>query len=846
MKNTNTRSFPELVSDLQTLVEEVASLAKESESESGSEKGLFFEFSCLVNKLAPILSDVRDNKDVMDTVTIRKAIESLAKELNRAKTLIKSPDSKQPNIWIQEVIQDLGRSIGLVLFASIDIHLDMKEKISALHKEFMNMRFDASFSSTPCPSPSPSHESEFVSATTSEKEIVEEGIEIEDERTNLTIDDVVLQLKYGNDEDFNFALSGFNESIRQGLITNEWINDEGVIPILVNRLGSCKPNNRLIILRVLRNLALENAENKEKMADAASLSALVKSLTRDVEERREAVGLLLDLSDLPAVWRRLGRIQGCIVMLVTMLNGDDPIASGDAGKLLNALSSNTQNALHMAEAGYFKPLVHYLREGSDMTKILMATAMSRMELTDQSRASLGEDGAVEPLVKMFNAGKLEAKFSALNALQNLSTLSENIQRLISTGIVVSLLQLLFSVTSVLMTLREPASAILARIAQSESILVNQDVAQQMLSLLNLSSPIIQCHLLQALNSISGHSSACKVRRKMKENGAIQLLLPFLTESNAKIRTGALNLLYTLSKYLPEELTEQLVDSHLSIIVNIISSSPLESDKAAAVGILNNIPISNKKATEVLKKANLLPILISIMASSPSTSTSTWHWLAEGVAGVLIRFTVPSDKRLQLLAAQNEVIPLLVKLLSSGSMVAKCRAATSLAQLSQNSVSLRKLKKPRWFCVPPSTTAICEVHDGNCCVKNTFCLVKAGAIPPLVQILEGADREADEAVLNAIATLLQDEICENGSNYIAKKSGVEAIIKILETTNVKAQEKALWILERVFKVEEHRVKYGESAQVMLIDMAQNGDPRLKSSTAKLLAQLELLQLQSSYF
>ena len=103
------------------------------------------------------------------------------------------------------------------------------------------------------------------------------------------------------------------------------------------------------------------------MADATSLSALVKSLMGDVEERREAVGLLLDLSDLPAVWRRLGRIQGYIIMLVTMLNGDDPIASDNAGKLLNALSSNTLNALHMAEAGYFKPLVHYLKEGN--TKI---------------------------------------------------------------------------------------------------------------------------------------------------------------------------------------------------------------------------------------------------------------------------------------------------------------------------------------------------------------------------------------------------------------------------------------------------------------------------------------------
>ncbi|XVE86116.1 hypothetical protein DITRI_Ditri18aG0010500 [Diplodiscus trichospermus] len=851
MQNTNSRSFTELVSELQALVEEVASLAKESEPES--ERGLFFEFSCLLNKLAPILSDIRDNKDVMDTVTIRKAIESLEKELRRAKTLIKSPDSKQPNIWIKDVIQDLGRSIGLVLFASIDLHSDMKQKIAALHKEFMNVRLDATLSQSSSPSPCPSNGYEFVSATESEKEIEEEGreieegiTEIEEEKTNLTIDDVALQLKYGDDEEFNFGLSSFNESIRQGLITNQWINEEGIIPILVNRLGSCKPNNRLIILRILRNLALENAENKEKMADAASLSALVKSLTRDVEERREAVGMLLDLSDLPAVWRRLGRIQGCIVMLVTMLNGEDPIASDNAGKLLNALSSNTQNALHMAEAGYFKPLVHYLREGSDMSKILMATAMSRMELTDQSRAFLGEDGAIEPLVKMFNSGKLEAKLSALNALQNLSSLSDNVQRLISSGIVVSLLQLLFSVTSVFMTLREPASAILARIAQSESILVNQDVAQQMLSLLNLSSPVIQCHLLEALNSIAGHPSASKVRRKMKENGAVQLLLPFLNESNMKIRTGALNLLYTLSKYLPEELTEQLGESHLSIIVNIISSSALESDKAAAVGILNNIPISNKKATEVLKKANLLPILLSIVTSSPSTSTSTWHWLEEGVTGILIRFTVPSDKRLQLLAAQNEVIPLLVKLLSSGSMVAKTQAATSLAQLSQNSLSLRKLKKSRWFCVPPSATAFCEVHDGYCFVKNTFCLVKAGAIPPLIQILEGNNREADEAVLNAIATLLQDEIWENGSNYIAKQSGVQAIIKTLESTNVKAQEKALWILERIFRVDEHRVKYGESAQVVLIDLAQNGDARVKSSTAKLLAQLELLQLQSSYF
>lgn len=99
------------------------------------------------------------------------------------------------------------------------------------------------------------------------------------------------------------------------------------------------------------------------MADVEFLPTLVKSLIREEEERREAVGLLLDLSEVSAVRRRIGRIQGCIVMLVALRNGDDPVASRDAAKLLSSLSSNTQNALHMAEAGYFKPIVKFLKEG---------------------------------------------------------------------------------------------------------------------------------------------------------------------------------------------------------------------------------------------------------------------------------------------------------------------------------------------------------------------------------------------------------------------------------------------------------------------------------------------------
>ncbi|KAL2514651.1 U-box domain-containing protein 44 [Forsythia ovata] len=827
--------------------QEVDSPAKSFRS-SSTETETIAEFSTFIEKLSPILDEMKDSNEVADLPTIQKAIESLETDFRHAKSVVESPNIRSsPAKHIEDLTQNLGRSLGLVLFASHDVPIANKEKIKALRREMMNVRFDLS-SERESEFPSEAEDETMEDETeeeTEEKEIEEEDESEEEDRITLDIDDVIMQIKYGDDGKYKNALLELNALIMDGMISNERINDEGMIKVLSQRLGSCKGNDRVTVIQILRYLVTQNDQYKEEMKDLGFLSTLVKSLARDAGEQREAVGLLLNLADDPAVRRRIGRIQGCIVMLVTISSGDDEKAFHDARKLLNAMSSNTQHALHMAEAGYFKPLIHYLKEGSDMSKVLMATAISRMELTDQNKASLGKDGAIEPLVKMFNKGNLEAKLSALNALQNLSSLKENIQLLIHSGIVVALLQLLFSVTSVLMTLREPASAILAKISQSESILVKQDVSQQMLSLLNLSSPVIQNHLLEALNNIASHSSASKVRKKMKENGAIQLLLPFFTERNTKIRTGALKLVYTLSKDIPGEFREQLGDTHLTTIADIVSTSTYECEKASALGILSNLPVNDKTITDLLKNANLLPVLISMVSSISATSTPITIWLTESIAGILVRFTIPSDKKLQHYSAENGIIPVLLKLLSSGSSVTKCRAATCLTQLSKNSLHLCKLRKSKWFCIPP-TDAVCEVHDGYCSVKSTFCLVKTGAVSPLIQVLEGSESATDEAVLSCLSTLLQDEIWENGINYISKKSGIQAILKVVESGNSKSQEKALWILEKIFRVEAHKVEYGQSAQMLLIDLAQNGDPILKPRVAKLLAQLELLQSQSSYF
>ena len=296
---SRTKTFSELLAERQASAGEVASLSKDSETE----QEILAEFASLVAKFGPILDDLRENK-VMDTPSIREAVESLEKELGRARGLMKSPNPKISVKQIEELTRGLGRSLGLVLSASLDfLSVDVKEKIGALHKEMMKAKFDTSsipdreesefdcetefvnefgvedemveemnakFDTSSSPDREESEydrETESVNEFGVEDEIVEEVAEveeieeIEEEIINLDIDDVVLQLKYGNDEELKFALSGLRSLIRDQMVDDEWINDEGVVLILSNRLGSSKPNNRLTIIQMLRNL-VENAKNK--------------------------------------------------------------------------------------------------------------------------------------------------------------------------------------------------------------------------------------------------------------------------------------------------------------------------------------------------------------------------------------------------------------------------------------------------------------------------------------------------------------------------------------------------------------------------------------------------------
>jgi vacuolar protein 8 len=50
-----------------------------------------------------------------------------------------------------------------------------------------------------------------------------------------------------------------------------------------------------------------------KVARIEALSSIASSLSRDTDERSEAIAVLLDLTDIPQVRHRIPMIKGCIV-----------------------------------------------------------------------------------------------------------------------------------------------------------------------------------------------------------------------------------------------------------------------------------------------------------------------------------------------------------------------------------------------------------------------------------------------------------------------------------------------------------------------------------------------------
>ena len=329
--------------------------------------------------------------------------------------------------------------------------------------------------------------------------------------------------------------------------------------------------------------------------------------------------------------------------------------------------------------------------------------------------------------------------------------------------------------------------------------------------------------------------------------AVQVLVQLCEVDNHPIRENAVKLFRCLIEDEDKDtFLEHVGQRCIETLLRIIKTSDDVEETAAAMGIISKLPM-DPQLNQLLIDAEAVQTIFACLTDGNKNDLHKRQVIENGV-GALCRFTVSTNQEWQKIVAEAGLIPVLVHLLVSGTALTKQNAAISLKQFSQSSVSLSKPVKKRGIfqCCLAAPETGCPVHLGICTVESSFCILQANALEPLVRMLGEPDIGPCEASLDALLTLIDDERLQSGSKVLAEANAIVPIIKLLSSPSEKLQEKSLTALERIFRLVEFKLKYGTSAQMPLVEIAQRKNSQMKSLAARVLAQLNVLGQQSSFF
>lgn len=397
-----------------------------------------------------------------------------------------------------------------------------------------------------------------------------------------------------------------------------------------------------------------------------------------------------------------------------------------------------------------------------------------------------------------------------------------------------------------------------------------------LQLVACSESQVKIQFLHLLVELSYKSE--KARDLIQSNDdAISHLFSSLDGDRPAVRRWALKLLHSISEGHPNGVplpSSPGKETAINTLAAILTSSLDIEERSTAAGIISRLPKDDIVVDEVLRKSDVLKAIYEVICSMDGElgirmPKSQDECLLENALAALLHFTEPSKPELQRLVGKLQLYPSLIRVLSSGSSMAKQRAATALAQLSQStslSVSnaasistetrtsmpmflLSKLLPDMSLCCSDSSEhrSLCSVHGAACSPRETFCLVKVDAVKPLLKTLSDIESGVAEAALMALETLLIDHsTLSPATAVIVDSQGVTAILQVLEKGSLSAKTKALDLFQKILKntqLESTDPLFMKSERI-LVQLLDNDS--LKKKVGLVLRQMNIIPDQSSYF
>ncbi|OUZ99112.1 Armadillo [Macleaya cordata] len=611
----------------------------------------------------------------------------------------------------------------------------------------------------------------------------------------------------------------------------------------------------------------KNEDCKQRMLQEGLTRLAIHSLIGSSEKEREyAVKLLLEFSSDEAYCKSIASEKGALVLLSSMAGDlEHPAISNLAEEILKRLEKVDDNVQHLVAAGRFEPLLHRLIEGTDDVRIEMASMVGKMTLTNSSKEQIARQGA-KILVEMLF--KPEGRTPSLQALYNLSALDDNATILVDAGVLMALADILFQNQDGEQDLKELAASTIANIVlkpghwelacvnKKGASMQSESIVHSLLGILSHSSPKGEVAVLQILHGIASSPQASEaVATHIDSGGGVTIILQFLEHPEADHRIYAFRLIRILSERLGQVLANELKASNSIPLLQAKLSDTQCSDgeRSDSACILSNLPLTENEVKTVLE-TSLIKWVVTSLKSSERTSRPS-SAMVEGLLGLLLHFVRFPDPMVLDAVREHQLLTIFRdQLCFSSQPRLKQRAALGLKYLSESGRALvsptdfEPLPPKGFFSSmfscgkAPKVPQTCPIHSFPCEDESQICLLKGNCIKPLLDLLNDEDTNVQITVVEALSTLVSDTTCysRRAADELERLGVSDAVIDLFtEVRTGELQEKTIWMVERILRVESHAQRYSINQTLVraLVEAFKHGNSNTKRHAQDALTNLK---------
>ncbi|XAR58905.1 Ubiquitin--protein ligase [Bertholletia excelsa] len=644
-----------------------------------------------------------------------------------------------------------------------------------------------------------------------------------------------------------------------------------VVKVLKKGSKSIGSNLRSKALLALLSMSRDEESKKIMLEEGVTRSAVHSLIGSSEEEREHAVKLLLEFSQDEAYCANIAFEKGALVLLSTMAgNPEHPTLSNLAEKALKQMEKVKDNVEHLAAAGRFEPLLDWLLEGSDDVKIEMASLVGRMTMTNSSKEQIARRSA-RVLVELLS--KPEGRAPSLQALYNLSLLDDNTTILVDAAVLPALTDVLFENRDASLEEKTLAASIIAKIVSKPghwelasadrkgNSIQSEPIVFSLLGLLSLSPPQCQASILLILFGLASSPQASEsVASHIISGEGLKIIIAFLEHTEVEHRTYAFQLTRVLSERFSEFLYHELKSSiklHL-FKDKLLNDQSTEGERSDAACILANLALSDDDVKTVLGTSFVEWTIASLKDQCSGTGgriprpAST---MMEGLLGILLHFTRTLEPQIVCVIKEHRLMNIFheVVIFNSEPRV-KELATLGLKNLSafDRVLAIQDLEPqpPRGLCslvfmCGGATSRVpnkCPVHNFPCEEDSQFCLLKGNCIKSLVDLLSDQHMNVQVAAVEALSTLFLGT--SNGFKRAAEEiehlGAVDAAIKLfIEARPGELQEKVIWMVEKMLRVESINQRYALDQALVraLVEALKRGNAATKRLAQEALTNLK---------